>query len=77
MAGRREEYREKVKERQKEVASLIRAKLRDEIITNIEYNRLKNPVTYRDIHHQVRKKRRIWSDATVRGERTMSTPSCR
>ena len=27
---------------------------------NIEYNRLKNRVTYRDLQHQVTKKRRIW-----------------
>ena len=35
-------------------------RIKSRIIENIEYNRLKNPVTYRDIHHQVRKKRLVW-----------------
>jgi very-short-patch-repair endonuclease len=40
---------------------VILHKLKSEILDNIEYNRLKNPVTYRDIGHQVRKKRLLWS----------------
>ena len=33
----------------------------EQIVNIIEYNRLKNPVTYRQIQHQVSKKRRLWS----------------
>ncbi|UII23128.1 AAA domain-containing protein [Fulvivirga ligni] len=37
---------------------LLRA--RERTYENLEYNRLNNMVTYRDLHHQVTKKRRIW-----------------
>lgn len=37
---------------------LVRA--RERVYENIEYNRLNNMVTYRDIKHQVTKQRRIW-----------------
>ncbi|MEM7038614.1 MAG: AAA domain-containing protein, partial [Bacteroidota bacterium] len=61
MPRMREEYRTKVRERQEQVVQLILRKLKAEIVDNIEYNRLKNPVTYRDIAHQVGKQRRLWS----------------
>jgi len=35
-------------------------KLREQIISNLEYNRLNNLVTYRDLAHQVRKKKKLW-----------------
>jgi DNA polymerase IIIc chi subunit len=37
---------------------LLRA--RECICESIEYNRLNNRVTYRDLHHQVTKKKRVW-----------------
>ncbi len=37
---------------------LVRA--REKIYENIEYNRLNNMITYREVMHQVTKKRRIW-----------------
>ncbi|MBL3656435.1 AAA domain-containing protein [Fulvivirga sediminis] len=37
---------------------LLRA--RERTYENVEYNRLNNRVTYRDLYHQVTKKRRIW-----------------
>jgi len=37
---------------------LLRA--REKTYENVEYNRLSNMVTYRDLHHQVTKKKRIW-----------------
>src|SRR5690606_2615685 len=37
---------------------LLRA--REGICESIEYNRLNNRVTYRDLHHQVTKKKKIW-----------------
>lgn len=60
MPRRQAEFREKVAERQEKVVQLILRKLKDEILNNIEYNRLKNPVTYRGIAHQVGKSRRLW-----------------
>ncbi len=37
---------------------LVRA--RERIYENVEYNRLNNMITYRDVKHQVTKQRRIW-----------------
>jgi superfamily I DNA and/or RNA helicase len=39
---------------------LVKLRVRERIYNNIEYNRLNNPVTYRDLHHQVTKKRKVW-----------------
>lgn len=61
MPRMREEFQEKVLERQQKAIRVILHKLKSEILDNIEYNRLNNPVTYRDIGHQVRKKRLLWS----------------
>ena len=54
------DYQAKLQERQEGVVNLIQRKLKQHIIDRIEYNRLKNPITYREILHQVSKKRRIW-----------------
>lgn len=56
-----DEYGQKLRDRRSQVAELIQRKLKEQITGIIEYNRLKNPVTYRTIHHQVSKKRRVWS----------------
>src|SRR5690606_7404777 len=37
---------------------LLRAQ--EKVYEDIEYNRLNNRVTYRDLHHQVTKKKKIW-----------------
>lgn len=55
------DYRHKITERQKNVTGLIHHKLRENIVGNIKVNRLGNPVTYREIAHQVNKKRLVWS----------------
>lgn len=55
------DYIKKLNERQKKVAELVRRRMVENILGIIEYNRLNNPVTYRTIHHQVKKKRRLWS----------------
>ena len=47
-------------EGQDKVAELIRFRLQEQMVGKIEYNRLKNPVTYRNILHQVSKQRRVW-----------------
>ena len=60
-AGKQHDYRKTLLDREKIVTDLIHRKLRENITEKIEYNRLKNPVTYRKIAHQVGKKRLIWS----------------
>lgn len=55
------EYAEKFQDRREKVTDLIQRKLKEGITDSIEYNRLKNPITYRTIQHQVSKKRRVWS----------------
>lgn len=61
----------KMEELQLELQNLVRDKLRmsneillmksrERVYKNAEYNRLNNMVTYRDLYHQVTKKRRIW-----------------
>ncbi|MDH5396694.1 MAG: AAA domain-containing protein [Cyclobacteriaceae bacterium] len=39
---------------------ILLLKTREQTYESIEYNRLKNRVTYRDLDHQVNKKRRVW-----------------
>lgn len=53
-------FAQKIEESRKMVTELILRKLKEKIIGIIEYNRLRNPVTYREIYHQVSKKRRLW-----------------
>ena len=55
------EFGKKLTQGRKKVSELIRRRIMEGIISIIEYNRLKNPITYRKIQHQVNKKRRIWS----------------
>lgn len=54
------EYQANYLKRQPEVASLVARRLKENVLDGLEFNRLKNRVTYRDIHHQVKKKRRLW-----------------
>ena len=54
-------FQDKLSESRKRVSELVLRRIKERIVQRIEYNRLKNPVTYRDILHQVSKKRRIWS----------------
>ncbi len=60
MAERLENYRQLVGQRVRTVTGLIQRKLKDAMLDRIEYNRLNNPVTYREIGHQVRKQRQLW-----------------
>ncbi|HEX2898409.1 MAG TPA: AAA domain-containing protein, partial [Bacteroidia bacterium] len=60
MPERQETYRQLVADRVRTVTGLIQRKLKDAILDRIEYNRLSNPVTYREIGHQVRKQRQLW-----------------
>jgi len=49
-----------ISEKQDICTFIAELKLREEIINNLEYNRLNNLVTYRDLAHQVRKKKKLW-----------------
>jgi hypothetical protein len=49
-----------VSEKHKHSKELVKLRVRERIYEHIEYNRLNNPVTYRDLYHQVTKKRKIW-----------------
>lgn len=57
----RQRYGQRLEERRERLTSLIQRRVIERIVENIEYNRLNNPVTYRQIHHQVSKKRKLWS----------------
>lgn len=61
MPGKRADYQAKVRSRQEKVIQLIVRQLKEEILDKMEFNRLGNPVTYRELGHQVRKKRLLWS----------------
>lgn len=39
---------------------ILLLRVREKTYSEVEYNRLNNPVTYRDLTHQVTKKKRIW-----------------
>lgn len=39
---------------------ILLMKAREKTYSEVEYNRLHNPITYRDLYHQVTKKKRIW-----------------
>ncbi len=56
----RDDYAAKLKARRKKVTELINRRLQESLIDIITYNRLKNPVTFRGILHQVTKKKQIW-----------------
>lgn len=47
---------------QKETISneILLLRAREKVIDELEFNRLNNRVTYRDLHHQVTKKKKIW-----------------
>ncbi len=55
-----EEYAEKIQKRQAMAAELVRHRIREQVVAQLQYNRLGNPVTYRELYHQTTKKRKIW-----------------
>ena len=54
------ELQESVKEKLKISKEIALLKARERTYSNLEYNRLNNLVTYRDLTHQVTKKKQIW-----------------
>jgi hypothetical protein len=68
-------FHKKVAEMQYKVAEkleisndMLLLRARERMYEHVEYNRLNNRVTYRDLHHQVTKKRRIWPARKVINE---------
>ena len=49
-----------VAEKQVLSSDILKIRARERIYESIEYNRLNNRVTYRDLHHQTTKKKKIW-----------------
>lgn len=54
------ELQEAVVQKRKLTKELLLLRVRERVYEHIEYNRLNNPVTYRDLEHQVTKKKKIW-----------------
>lgn len=54
------ELQELIVEKQKISNEIILLRARERVADDLEFNRLNNRVTYRDLHHQLTKKKRIW-----------------
>ncbi|MGK7392533.1 MAG: AAA domain-containing protein [Candidatus Cyclobacteriaceae bacterium M2_1C_046] len=54
------DLQETVREKMEISKDILLLKARERTYENVEYNRLNNRTTYRDLHHQVTKKRRLW-----------------
>jgi AAA domain/Protein of unknown function (DUF4011) len=54
------ELKEAVIRKQQLSKNLLLIKVREQAVEHIAYNRLNNPTTYRDLEHQVTKKKKIW-----------------
>ncbi len=54
------ELQELVREKLSISGDILLMKTRERTYEQVEYNRLNNMVTYRELHHQTSKKRRIW-----------------
>ncbi len=55
-----EELREAIKQKLKVSRAITLLRARERTYANVEFNRLNNMVTYRELAHQVTKKRQIW-----------------
>jgi hypothetical protein len=60
MEQQRKELLSLVEEKQKLSHTILLLRARERVYENLEYNRLNNRVTYRDLYHQVSKKKKIW-----------------
>lgn len=60
MDKQREELIALVDEKQKLSHDILLLRARERVYENLEFNRLNNRVTYRDLYHQVTKKKKIW-----------------
>jgi hypothetical protein len=55
-----EELQKLIAEKQKLSKEILLVKAREGVYERLEYNRLQNMVTYRDLQHQVSKKKKLW-----------------
>jgi hypothetical protein len=55
------DFENSVEEKLKIARFIIEMRLREGVCSNLEYNRLNNLISYRELGHQVGKKRQIWS----------------
>jgi len=60
MEALQRELAECVEEKQRLSAEILLVRARERVYETLEYNRLNNMVTYRDLLHQVTKKKKIW-----------------
>ena len=60
MEKQRTELAALVQEKQKLSQDILLLRARERVYENLEYNRLNNRVTYRDLYHQVTKKKKVW-----------------
>jgi hypothetical protein len=60
MEQMQQELQQQVEEKKIISKEILLLRARERLYENIEYNRLNNPVTYRDLLHQVSKKKKIW-----------------
>jgi hypothetical protein len=61
MAEQQDELQRLVKEKQTLSSDILLLRARERVYDRVEYNRLNNRVTYRDLYHQLTKKKKIWS----------------
>jgi hypothetical protein len=55
-----QELREQMHVKQSMVKEIVMLRAREKVTEDLEFNRLNNRVTYRDLLHQVTKKRKVW-----------------
>ena len=55
-----QELREQIADKQAISNEILALRLREQATDDLEFNRLNNRVTFRDLHHQVTKKKKIW-----------------
>ena len=60
MDTRERKIRQAVKDKRKYSKDIVLQNVRENTFRNTEHNRLGNRTTYRDLHHQVSKQRRLW-----------------
>jgi hypothetical protein len=60
MEEQQKELVQLVEEKQKLSHDILLSRAREKVYDNLEFNRLNNRVTYRDLYHQVTKKKKIW-----------------
>ncbi|MBL7858886.1 MAG: DUF4011 domain-containing protein [Cyclobacteriaceae bacterium] len=54
------ELQQRIVEKQKLSEEILLLRARERVCDAIEYNRLNNRITYRDLHHQITKKKKVW-----------------